>query len=148
MAFGCLVPGKEGIEVQRDAVSRSRPSHLHTHDQSSRCCDQLGRSKAMNRYACYPLRRFVGSARRVNRCCFVRPQVWEDEGNVVDDPALVVHKQQFGDGNPLVLYIPWSYRCTQKKTQLAGRRVEYVERLGLAMIKSKEVRKATTISVV
>lgn len=114
MAFGCLVPGKEGIEVQRDAVSRSRASRLRTHDQSSRYCDQLARSKAMNRYACCPLRMFGGSARRANRCCFVRPQVWEDEGNVVDDPSLVVHKQQFGDGNPLVLYIPWSYRCTQK----------------------------------
>jgi len=75
MAFGCLGPGKEGIEVQRDAVSQSRPSHSHTHDQSSRCCDQLDRSKAMNRYACRPLRRFVESARRANRCCFVRPQV-------------------------------------------------------------------------
>lgn len=91
MAFGCRAPGKEGIEVQRDAASRSRPSHWHTHDQSSRCCDQLGRQKAMNRYACRPSRRFVGSAHRANRCCFVRPQVWEDEGNV-ENPALVVHK--------------------------------------------------------
>jgi hypothetical protein len=75
MAFGCLAPGREGIEVQRDAVSLSRPSHCHTLDQSSRCCDQLDRSKAMNRYACRPLRRFVGSARRANRCCFVKPRV-------------------------------------------------------------------------
>lgn len=111
MAFGCLAPGREGIEVQRDAVSPSRPSHCHTRGQSSRCCDQLGHSKATNRYACRPLRKFVGSARRANRCCFVRPRVWADEGDVVDALVLVVHKRQVGDGNPLVLYIPWSYRC-------------------------------------
>ena len=114
MAFGCLAPGKEGIEVQYDAVFRGRLSHSHTHNQSSRYCDQPDRPKAMNKYACRPSRRFVESARRESRCCFVRPQVWEDEGNVVDGPALVVHKRQFGDGNPLVLYIPWSDRCTQR----------------------------------
>ena len=103
MAFGCLGPGKEGIGEQRDAVSLSRPSHCHTLGQSSHCCDQLDRSKAMNRYACRPLRRSLGSARRANRCCFVRLRVWEGEGNVVDALVLVVRKQQVGDGNPLIL---------------------------------------------
>jgi hypothetical protein len=111
MAFGCLAPGKEVIEEQRDAVSLSRPSHCHTLGQSIRCCDQLDRSKAMNRYACRPLHRYVGSARQVNRCCFVRLRVWANEGSVVDALVLVVHKQQVGDGSPLVLYIPWSCRC-------------------------------------
>lgn len=111
MAFGCRDPDREGIEAQRDTVSSSGPSHCHTRDQSSPCCDQLDHWRAMNRYACRPLRRCVGSARRANRCCFVRPRVWADEGNVVDALVLVVHKRRVGDGNPLVLYIPWSCRC-------------------------------------
>ena len=91
-AFGCLAPDKEGIEVQRDAVSLRNPSHSHILDQNNHYSDQLDHSKAMNRYACRPWRMFVESARQANRCCFVRPQVWEDEGNVVDALVLVVHK--------------------------------------------------------
>lgn len=91
-AFDCLAPDKEGIGVQHDDASLSWLSHSHILDQSSRCCDQLDRWKAMNRYACRPWRMSVGPVRRANRCCFVRPRVWEDEGNVVDALVLVVHK--------------------------------------------------------
>jgi hypothetical protein len=110
MAFGDLALDREVIEVQHGAVSLDRRSHHHILDQDNHCPDQPDHSKVMNRYACRSVRTFVEFVRQANRCCFVRPRVWEDEGNDDDALVLVVHKQRSADGSPLVLYIPWPYR--------------------------------------
>ena len=110
MASGYPAPDREVTEVQRDAVSPRRLSHFHNPDQHSHYCDQPDRLKVTSKYACRFARMFVEFARRANRCCFARPRVWEDEGNVVDALVLVVHKQRFGDGSPLILYNPWPCR--------------------------------------
>jgi hypothetical protein len=122
-ASGCLGLGREVIEERSGAFSGSWPLYSRTLDQSNRYCDHSDRLKAMNRSACRYVRKSVGFARRGIRCCFVRPRVLANEGNVADGdgPVLVVNRQRSGDNSPSVLCIPWSSEWTVSQDQIIGR---------------------------